>query len=314
MIPEDTYISYFTHQLVRTLDADHAVLAATIVDMCSHSEDGTMEISLEYLAGVIGISKRTIQRQLQKLQLLNVVVYESGDGRGNYGTFRKGDNYDTFSGIKGDKNGTLLEQERVTNFAKKGDKNGTHIYTDIITAANAPACRREQHLEVAAADGELEKGSPRQGKEKEKMNTPTFQEFWDAFKVQPEYENRKTRCEGVWAMMPPEYRTAVVKELKAGKKHRANPLHYLQYYTPADVKPEFPIFRNGDASIADAIHEAEVGGRALAFVRAGATLHIPDNFAHIYLIDAIANKINVIRTIPACAMLQVPEELKEAQP
>ena len=138
-----------------------------------------------------------------------------------------------------------------------------------------------------------------------------FEEFWSAFKVQPEYENRKTRCEGVWAMMPADYRTAVVKELKSGKKHRANPLHYLQYYTPADVKPEFPIFRNGDASLSEAIREAETGGRALAFVRAGATLHIPDNFAHIYLADALAQKIKVIRTTPAIAMLQVPEELKE---
>lgn len=298
MIPEDTYISCITHQLIRVLDADHAILAATIVDMCSHSEDGTKEISLEYLETIIGISERTVRRQLKKLQLMNVIVYKSGDGRGNYGTFKKGDNYDAFSGIKVDKNVNLLEQERGTNFAKKVDKNGSEIITDILIAANAPACRREQHLEVAAADGELEKGSPRQRKEDKKMVQDLFEEFWSAFKVQPEYENRKTRCEGVWAMMPPEYRTAVVKELQAGKKHRANPLHYLQYYTPADVKPEFPIFRNGEAALGEAMKVAESGGRAIAYVEAGSKLHIPDNFAYVYLTDAVEHGLTIKWTVP----------------
>lgn len=316
MIPEDTYISCLTHRLIRTLDADHAVLAATIVDMCSHSEDGTMEISLEYLSTILDVKTRTLQRQLAKLKLLQVITLKSGDGRGNFCKFQKGDNFDAFSGIKGDKNDTLLEQERVTNFAKKGDKNDTLIYKEIIKAASAPAPERMHADEVAAADGELEKGSPQQ-KRKEKKNMEVqkqFDEWWGLFKASEEFQNRKESCERVWFMLSQARRDAFLKAAREGKKHRDNPLHYLQYDTPAEVKPEFPIFVNGDSSLEDAIRVAERGGRALAFVRAGEILHIREKFAHIYLADALQHKYMVIRTIPRSALAQVPAEQREPEP
>lgn len=313
MIPEDTYISYLPHRLIRVLDADHAVLAATIADMCSHTEDGTKEISLEYLSTIHGISKRTLQRQLQHLQQLRVIVYDSGLGKGNFGKFSKGDNFDTFCGIKGDKNGTLSEDQKVTKIVIKGDKNGTLINEDILTAAERADKRAPAAEKDAAADGELEKGSPRQGKE-DKMIQQQFEEFWTLFAAKDEYQNRKERCERVWYnVTSAERREAFIKSLRAGKKHRDNPLHYLQYDTPEEAKAEFPIFVNGDGSIGMALHDAERGGRPLAFVRGGLQLHINQNFAYIYLDDAIAQKIRVIRTIPSRAIEQVPAELRENQ-
>jgi hypothetical protein len=314
MIPENTYIKHLTHALIRSLDADHAVLAATIADICSHSEDGTKVISLEYLSTILGISKRTLQRQLAKLKLLQVITFESGLGKGNYGTFKKGDNFDAFSGIKGDKTDAFCNDKKVTNFAPKGDKTDAFINTDIITAAERADKRAHAAEKNAAADGELEKGSPRQRKE-DKMIQQQFEEFWILFAAKDEYQNRKERCERVWYATSPERREAYIKALRAGKKHRDNPLHYLQYDTPEETKPEFPIFVNGDGSIGMALHDAENGVRPLAFVRGGLQLHINENFAYIYLSDAIAHKIRVIRTIPRQAIEQVPAELREeAQP
>lgn len=301
MIPEDTYISYLPHRLIRVLDADHAVLAATIADMCSHAEDGTMEISLEYLSTIHGISKRTLQRQLQKLQLLQVIVYDSGLGKGNFGKFSKGDNFDTFCGIKGDKTGTLSEDQKVTKIVIKGDKTGTLINKDILTAAER-ADRRAPAAENAAADGDQEKRSPRQGRKEKKMLQEQFEEWWTGFKAKPEYDNRKERCLNVWWLLKPEVREAMLAEVRAGKKHRDNPLHYLQYYTPADVKPEFPIFRNGETSLGDAMKDAENGGRAVACVEAGAKLHMPDPYAYVYLDDALAHGLTVKWTVPRSAM------------
>ena len=298
MIPENTYIKHLTHKLIRILGEDNAVLATTIVEMCESSEDGEKIISLEFLSALFGKSERTIQRQLVKLQMLNVIVFESGLGKGNCSKFRKGDNFDTFS-----------EPQKATNFASKGDKSVVFNNKNIIKAA-AHAHEREQLAEDAAADGELEKGSPQQGKDK-KMIKQQFEEFWTLFAPKDEYQNRKTRCECLWASITPDRREAYIKALRAGKKHRDNPLHYLQYDTPKDAKAEFPIFVNGDGSIADAMRNAESGGRALAFVRGGQQLHINQNFAHIYLNDAIEQKIRVIRTIPSRAIEHVPAELRE---
>lgn len=310
MIPEDTYISYLPHRLIRVLDADHAVLAATIADMCSHTEDGTMEISLEYLSTIHGISKRTLQRQLQHLQQLQVIVYDSGDGRGNFGKFSKGDNFDTFCGIKGDKNGTLYEQERVTKIAIKGDKNGTLINKDILTAAER-ASEHAPAAENAAADGDPVKRSPRQGRKEKKMIDKQFQEFWMLFNPKDEFVTRKERCERVWYSTSPGFREAILNELRDGKrKHRDNPLHYLQYDTPEEAKAEFPIFRNGEAALGDAMKEAESGGRAIANVEAGARLHIPDNFAYVYLSDALANGLTIKWTVPKNAQRDHPEGIR----
>lgn len=301
MIPESTYISCLSHRLIRALDADHAVLAATIADMCSHSEDGTKVISLEYLSTILGISKRTLQRQLAKLKLLQVITFDSGLGKGNYGTFQKGANFDTFSGIKGDKTDAFCGDQKVTNFAPKGDKNGTYIDKDIITAAER-AGKRATAAEDAAADGDLRNGSPRLGRKEKKMLQEQFEEWWTGFKAKPEYDNRKERCLNVWWLLKPEVREAMLAEVRAGKKHRDNPLHYLQYYTPADVKPEFPIFRNGETSLGDAMKDAENGGRAVACVEAGAKLHMPDPYAYVYLDDALAHGLTVKWTVPRSAM------------
>lgn len=311
MIPEDTYILGLTHKAIRALGAERAVLAKTIGEMCEHSESGACEISQEYLIGITGYEKRTLQRYLYNLRIRGVITTTGGKGRGNNSTFKKGDNFDTFFAIKGDKNDVFLGQEKTTKMSIKGDKNAPYINTAIYTAANAPAQAREQAFAIAAADGDLKKGSPRQKGKEDKMIQQMFDEFWTLFNADENFWSRKNRCEGIWNMLPPNYREAILNELRSGKKHRDNPLHYLQYYTPAAVKPEFPIFKNGDASIAEAMNDAMRGGRALAFVFAGAALHISEKFAYVFLEDAIANKLKVIRTIPSNAMEQVPDELKD---
>ena len=141
-----------------------------------------------------------------------------------------------------------------------------------------------------------------------------FEKWWSLSKFKDDYLNRKDRCENVWFGLSDERRAAFLKAAEAGKKHRDNPLHYLQYDSPEDAKSEFPIFVNGDGSLVDAIKDAEKGGRPLAFVRAGAALHVSNNFAHIYLEDALDHKIKVIRTIPRSAISQVPEDMREEEP
>lgn len=311
MIPENTYIKHLTHALIRALGEANASLAATIVEMCDATDDGTKEISLEYLSAIFGKSQRMIQRQLADLKYIHVIEFDSGLGKGNYGKFKKGDNFDIFSGLKGDKSVVFCDPQKVTDLVTKGDKSVVFNIKDIIKQA-AHAQSRELLAKDAAADGELEKGSPRQGKE-DKMIQQQFEEFWTLFAAKDEYQNRKERCECVWYNTSPERREAYIKALRAGKKHRDNPLHYLQYDTPEETKPEFPIFVNGDGSLSEAMREAESGGRPLAFVCGGLQLHINQNFAHIYLADAIEQKIRVIRTIPTRAIEQVPAELRENQ-
>lgn len=58
------------------------------------------------------------------------------------------------------------------------------------------------------------------------------------------------------------------------------------------------VHRNGDASLCDAMKDAENGGRAVACVEAGAKLHMPDNFAYVYLTDAVEYGLTIKWTVP----------------
>lgn len=302
MIPEDTYISYLPHRLIRVLDTDLAVLAATIADMCSHTEDGTKEISLEYLSTIHGISKRTLQRQLQKLQQLQVIVYDSGLGKGNYGKFLKGDNFDTFCGIKGDKNGTLSENQKVTKIVIKGDKNGTLINKDIITGGDAHAYARTpetspQEKLINVMQGDTPCDPRKNTKRMNDSNKFPFDTFWAAFKPASEFDYERESCERQWSLMSDMLREDILKTLRNCKRHKPNPHWFLHDYKP-ELKPEITVFRNGEASLSQAMKEAERGGRAIAYVEAGARLHVPDNFAYVYLSDAQKLGLTIRWTVP----------------
>jgi len=318
MNSKDTYISFLPHKAIRVLGADKAILAKTICEMCESSESGSCEISQEYLIEITGYEKRSLQNYLKHLRFMGIISSTGGVGRGHNAIFVKGENYDTFFAINDEKNVPFYDQEKAKKNARKGE-NFAHYYNiSNNISSNAPAQAREAIAKDAAADGDLKKGSPRQGedkkeckekptKESEKMIQQQFEEFWRLFQPKDEYQNRKNRCEGVWSNYSPEWRESILKELSAGKKHRDNPLHYLQYYTPADVTPEISIFRNHEAALGDAIREAYKGGRALAFVK-GEGLHIQDNFVYVYLTDAIAQGLEIIRTIPAAAINQVTNQ------
>lgn len=308
MTKEKTYTKV-DDNLCRIVGANAAMIVGKVTTLTAHEESCTL--SLAYLAELLGgVSEQTIRRAIKQLQFLGYIEYTPVHGRGLQATFKKGTNLIPFT-EKTLQNNEVLDEKTLQKHQKNLTKTGGINNNEIIAAERADK-RAHAAEKNAAADGELEKGSPRQRKE-DKMIQQQFEEFWTEFHVKPEYENRKERCERVWYATSPERREAYIKALRAGKKHRDNPLHYLQYDTPEEAKAEFPIFVNGDGSIGMALHDAENGGRPLAFVRGGLQLHINENFAYIYLSDAIAHKIRVIRTIPRQAIEQVPAELRENQ-
>lgn len=307
MTKEKTYTKV-DDNLCRIVGANAAMIVGKVTTLTTHEESCTL--SLAYLAELLGgVSEQTVRRTIKQLQFLGYIEYTPVHGRGLQATFKKGTNLIPFT-EKTLQNNEVLDEKTLQKHQKNLTKTGGINNNEIISKPSAHM--REQLAKDAAADGELEKGSPRQGKE-DKMIQQQFEEFWTLFDAKDEYQNRKERCKCLWYATSPDRREAYIKALRAGKKHRDNPIHYLQYDTPEELKPEFPIFVNGDGSIAMALHEAENGGRPLAFVRGGQQLHINDNFAYIYLSDAIAQKIRVIRTIPRQAIEQVPAELRENQ-
>ncbi len=295
--------------LSRIVGAEAAMIAGKVAAWTTQEDECT--ISLPFLAELLGnVSVDTVRRQLQRLQLLGYIEYQPQYGRGAMPIFKKGANLLPFIDEKGRKNTTFSEEKRSQKSPEKVANFGCKDYNKIIKATHAHGCVRA--AKDAAAGGEQGNGSPQQGEEKRKMEKKEqFEKWWSLSKIKDDYLNRKDRCENVWFGLSDERRAAFLKAAEACKKHRDNPLHYLQYDTPEDAKDDFPIFVNGNGSLVDAIKDAENGGRALAFVRAGATLHTSHNFAHIYLADALEHKIKVIRTIPRSAILHVPEELKE---
>lgn len=308
MTKEKTYTKV-DDNLCRIVGANAAMIVGKVTTLTAHEESCTL--SLAYLAELLGgVSEDTVRRSIKKLEFLGYIEYTPVHGRGLQATFKKGTNLLPFIEKTLQNNEVLDEktlQKSPKNLAKTGGINNNEIIAAERADKRAPAAEKN-----AAADGELEKGSPRQRKE-DKMIQQQFEEFWTLFAAKDEYQNRKERCERVWYATSPERREAYIKALRAGKKHRDNPLHYLQYDTPEEDKAEFPIFVNGDGSLSEAMREAMSGGRALAFVHGGMQLHINQNFAHIYLDDAISQKIRVIRTIPSRAIEQVPAELRENQ-
>lgn len=305
---EDTYTKV-DDNICRIVGANAAMIVGKVTTLTTHEESCTL--SLAYISELLGgVSEDTVRRTIKKLEFLGYIEYTPAYGRGLQATFKKGANLLPFSEKRLQNNG-VFEEKRSQKTPEKVAKTGGINNNEIIAAERADK-RAHAAEKNAAADGELENGSPRQRKE-DKMIQQQFEEFWTLFAAKDEYQNRKERCERVWYATSPERREAYIKALRAGKKHRDNPLHYLQYDTPEEAKAEFPIFVNGDGSIGMALHDAGNGGRPLAFVRGGLQLHINDNFAYIYLDDAIEQKIRVIRTIPCQAIEQVPAELRENQ-
>lgn len=296
MTKEKTYTKV-DDNLCRIVGANAAMIVGKVTTLTAHEESCTL--SLAYLAELLGgVSEQTIRRTIKHLQLLGYIEYTPVHGRGLQATFKKGTNLIPFI-EKTLQNDEVLEEKTLQKRSKNLTKIGGINNNEIIAATPAHGCVRA--VKDAAADGELEKGSPRQRKE-DKMIQQQFEEFWTLFAAKDEYQNRKERCERVWHVTSAERREAYIKALRAGKKHRDNPLHYLQYDTPSEVKPEFPIFVNGETSLGDAMKDAENGGRAVACVEAGAKLHMPDPYAYVYLDDALAHGLTVKWTVPRSAM------------
>lgn len=310
MTQGETYTKFVPDHLVQAVGSEAALIAARLAAFCD--ENGVARVSFSKLEEIFGFNERTMRRLMPRLEILDIWRLKRGVGRGNSTEWIKGDNYDTFCNVKGDKMSAFEEDKRGQNDGIKGDKMSAYNKDTIKNAARR-AHVRTLAGEVAAADGErAETGSPRQtedGKEKptkesKKMVAKQFDEFWRMFDPASEFENRKERCYSVFSLMSPQYRLAVLNELRSGAKHRANPLHYLQYYTPAEVKPEFPIFRNGMLELSAKMDDAKNGGRAIACVEAGEKLHIPDSHAFVYLDDARAHKLTIKWTIPESAINQ----------
>ncbi|MBQ9602417.1 MAG: hypothetical protein IJR42_01230 [Paludibacteraceae bacterium] len=290
----------------------YAGIAMLAIRLNAFADGDEARVSIQMLCEIFSCSVNTIKEYARRLAMLDIWHLKTFHGRGDVAVWKKGSNFDAYTTIKPSNFDAFVTIENHQTLTKKPSNfDGNNIDNNI--AAERADKRAHAAEKNAAADGELEKGSPRQGKE-DKMIQQQFEEFWTLFDAKDEYQDRKERCERVWYnATSQERREAYIKALRAGKKHRDNPLHYLQYDTPEEAKAEFPIFVNGDGSIAMALNEAENGGRPLAFVRGGLQLHINDNFAYIYVTDAIAQKIRVIRTIPSRAIEHVPAELRENQ-
>lgn len=290
----------------------YAGVALLAIRLNAFADGDEARVSIPMLCEIFSCSVNTIKEYARRLAMLDIWHLKTIHGRGYVAVWKKGSNFDTYTSLKLSNFDGLTTQENYQTLTEKlSNFDGYNIDNNI--AAERADKRAHAAEKNAAADGELEKGSPRQGRKEKKMIQQQFEEFFTLFAPKDEYKDRKERCERVWYATSPERREAFIKALRAGKKHRDNPLHYLQYDTPEDAKAEFPIFVNGDGSIGMALHDAENGGRPLAFVRGGLQLHISDNFAYIYVTDAIAQKIRVIRTIPRQAIEQVPAELRENQ-
>lgn len=310
-----TYTKTIPDNLVQIVGGmKYAGVAMLAIRLNAFADGDEARVSYITLCEIFSCSVNTIKEYARRLAMLDIWHLQTNHGRGNVAVWKKGSNFDTYTSLKLSNIDTFTDQENYQTLTEKLS-NFDSYNIDNNRAAERADKRAHAAEKNAAADGELENGSPQQMRKEDKMIQQQFEEFWTLFAAKDEYQKRKERCERVWYdATSAERREAYIKALRAGKKHRDNPLHYLQYDTPEEAKAEFPIFVNGDGWIADAIHDAERGGRPLAFVRGGLQLHINQNFAHIYLDDAIAHKIKVIRTVPSAAFAQVHPELREEEP
>lgn len=274
----------------------YAGIAMLAIRLNAFAEGDEARVSIPMLCAIFSCSVNTIKEYARRLDMLDIWHMTTSHGKGNVAVWKKGSNFDTYTTLKPSNFDAFVTIENHQTLTGKPSNFDGYNIDNIIAAERAD--RRAPAAENAAADGDLEKGSPRQRRKEKKMIDKMFEEFWILFNPKDEFVTRKERCERVWYSTSPGFREAILKELRAGKKHRDNPLHYLQYYTPSEVKPEFPIFRNGEAALGEAMKEAESGGRAIAYVEAGARLHIPDNFAYVYLSDAQEHGLTIKWTVP----------------
>lgn len=194
--------------LCAIVGADAAIIAGKVVSMCGDSEQ--CEISLKYLADILGVSIDQVRRYINKLHTLGYIEYIPRNGRGFLPIFKKGANMLPFIAEKGCKNA-----------AKKVAKmQPNNINNNIVCLDNAHA-----HI------------SNKQNKQTEK-EMDSFDIFWQAFffgsyaQYEREQNAYKERARAVWAMMSDAAKEACIKELRNGKRYDKTTyvVFYLQNY------------------------------------------------------------------------------------
>lgn len=243
--------------LCRIVGAYGAIICGKIATMCGE-DNKPCEISNDMLCELLNVSKPTLAKELYKLQTLGYIEREKGDGRGNVTQYKKGKEILPF-----------IISKRVKNFSKKGKEFLPIKYKENI--------KGEAHAYASTPQTTT------------KNLDIMFNEFWNLYRqVFPkmECEHERENCERMWYTMSERSKKEILSQLRNGKPYRrnANPYWYLH-----DFKPSLPIWKNGSAELADAMHDAEKGGYELVVARLNGEIVycLPSNWEQVRTAGAV---------------------------
>ena len=254
---EDAYYTGY-YRNVRDLGAIPALVFDTICGLIR--DTGIGEIANSTLMELLGIkSKRTLIDAINKIIEAGYVEKKNGDGRGNkciYYITEKGAENVPFMGEKGCRKYT----KRVQILHEKG-------------AENAPinkVLNKELNKESDGVLRETQNTSLSNTTTTNFENMKDFAEFWELFGAEREFAHEKENCEKVWSLMPENYKSNLLQQLRNGKRYRVrkndNPYWYLQNYNGEQLPSEMPYMRHGTVKFDRWCNDAWKDGKKIALI------------------------------------------------
>ena len=206
---ERTY-TYVIDELMQQVQPDGAVILAKVIAFCGDGDE--CQLSQQWLASVMGVSKDTIRRALAKLQNLGFIECEIRCGAGNMTKIKKGSKLQPFAD---DKKVAKCNLKRSQNATKKGSKlqpnTNNKNNNKIIVCNNAPT----------------------------RVIDKQFLVFWDLFAADEKHQEEKDRAAEVWSQLDDTAHADILDGLKHNDRQRRDngtqqlsPFLYLKDYTP----------------------------------------------------------------------------------
>ena len=196
---EDTYyIGY--HRNVRAMGAVTSLVFDTIAGMVANS-DGV--ISNDAIAELLGVTEKYVREQIKRLCDMGYIDKLAGNGRGKKTTYVLTE--------KGEQNAPLYVQKGGTKRPLKGEQN-------------APLSQRKEPKE------NNNKVINKVLIKKENFSMEDFLKFWNLFRVDPEHELERDRCENKWRHMEEDQRQSVIRELEDGRRNNSTKSPYVYLF------------------------------------------------------------------------------------
>ena len=230
---EDTYyIGY--HRNVRAMGAVTSLVFDTIAGMVMNS-DGV--ISNDAIAELLGVTEKYVREQIKRLCDMGYIDKLAGNGRGKKTTYVLTE--------KGEQNAPLYAQKGGTNRPKKGEQ------IDPLSKRKEPKENNNKDISKVLI-------------KKENFSMEDFLKFWNLFRVDPEHENERSRCENLWLYMPTDKRASIIRELEDGRRNMSTRSQYVYLF---NYKEPLRYVRQGTSGFEKWRTDNIVAGRRMCLIK-----------------------------------------------